>query len=42
MQPIGNYNFRITCRHAERNPGESGSQLIKSSVWRSSSSNSGQ
>jgi hypothetical protein len=39
---VRHYNFRITCRHAERSPGESGSQLIKSSVWRSSSSSSGQ
>ena len=34
--------FRITCRQAERSPGDSGSQLIISSVWRNSSSSSGQ
>ena len=36
------YNFFITCRHAERSPGDRGSQLIISSVWRSSLSSSGQ
>lgn len=37
-----NYNFLITCLQAERSPGDRGSQLIISSVCRSSLSSSGQ